>query len=103
MLLRLHLTLEGIQAFGELFDVTFTRTTLQRLAAKGARRVGALAVGTYLMLIQRVASNLLASALVARAADFASLVSAVIGDVLTRRRTQLVLGQGVGDGGLLRR
>jgi hypothetical protein len=103
MLLRLHLALEGIQTFGKLFDVTFTRTALQGLATEGTGIVAALAVGACLVLVQGVATDLLAAALVACAADFTSLVPVVVGSVLTRRWTQVVLGGEVGVHGVLRR
>jgi hypothetical protein len=90
MLLRLHLTLEGIQTFGKLFDVSLTRAALQRLATEGAGIVSALAVGACLVLVLGVAADLLATALVACAADFASLVPVVVGSMLTRRWTCMV-------------
>jgi hypothetical protein len=103
VLLWLHLPLERIQSLGELFYVTLARSTLQRLPAESTRRVGALAVGAYLMFIQGVAAYLLAPAFVACPADFASLVPVVVGGRLTWRGTLRVLGKGVGDDGTLRR
>ena len=102
MLLRLHLALQGIQTFGKLFDVPLARSTLQRLATESTRVVPTFAVGTRLVLIQSIAANLLAAALVACAADFASLVSIVVGSMLTRRWTRVVREE-VGVHAMMRR
>jgi len=90
MLLRLHLALEGIETFGKLFDVALARTALQRLTTEGAGIVAALAVGARFVLVQDIAANLLATAFVACAADFASLVPVVVGSMLTRRWARVV-------------
>jgi hypothetical protein len=103
MLLRLHLTLEGIQTLSKLFDVALAGTALQRLATEGTGIVAALAVGTRLMFVQSVAADLLTSALIACAADFASLVLVVVGSMLARGWTQVILGEEVRAHGLLRR
>jgi hypothetical protein len=103
MLLRLHLALEGIQTFGKFFDIALAGTALQGLATEGTGIVTAFAVGTCLVLVQSVATDLLTSALVACAADFASLVPVVVGGMLTGRWTQMVLGEEVRAHGLLRR
>ena len=102
MLLRLHLALQGIQTFGKLFDVPLARSTLQRLATESTRVVSTLAVGTRLVLVQGIATNLLAAALVARAADFAPLVPVVVGSMLTRRWTRVVREE-VGVHAMMRR
>jgi hypothetical protein len=104
MLLRLHLTLESIQALCQFLDVALARASLQGLATESACRAGALAVGTCLMLVQGVATDFLAAAFITCTADFASLVPVVVGGgMLTWRWTWVVLGREVGVHGVLRR